>query len=296
MKKWLTLFGFVAFAVPMVVFADTVAIEGGGVLETAIRIAYLLSTAGFLIATVMMGFAVRQFGESTFGEIFSYFVIGTATFLVITIFQQLGPGFFFISDESMDVWWHLMFYIAMISYYKGLKSLVALGENSGGVQFSASVRSYTAFMWGGKVLLALAVIFIIPYPAESLALFYLGSPLGDFGFHHFVAFALAGMVGWYLFKAKKTLGAIGNAIATPMLVTIWALSLQHLWELQFESWKTVHVSTQVGEGGEKIFLTIAGLGVAYAAWRLAHFQKKTPRTEVNSLETPLTSVLKDSQS
>ena len=91
------------------------------------------------------------------------------------------------------------------------------------------------------------------------------------GLHHFLAFLIAGVVGWYLFQTKKLLGPIGQAIANPMLVMIWALSLQHLWELQFESWKTVLVSSQVGEGGEKIFLTIAALGVTYAAWRLRSF-------------------------
>ena len=243
-----------------------------------IPLGYYLSAIGFLVATIMMGLAVRQFGRSTFGEIFTYFVVGTGTFFVITVFQQLGPDFFRISEESMDVWWHLMFYIAMISYYKGVKSLVDLGSDdptSSGLEFSLATDSNAAEAWGGSVVLMLIAIFIVPHASEPFSLWYLASPLGTFGLHHFIAFILAGMVGWYLFKVKKTLGPISAAVALPLITTIWALSLQHLWELQFESWKTVIVPSSVGEGGEKIFLTIAGIGVAYAGWRLAHFHQDT---------------------
>ena len=91
--------------------------------------------------------------------------------------------------------------------------------------------------------------------------------------HHFLAFILSGVVGSYLFNAKKNLGLIGKAIANPMIIAIWALSIQHLWELLTESWKVFEITGDNIEGVEKIFLIIASVSIAYAAWRLKSFAK-----------------------
>ena len=78
-------------------------------------------------------------------------------------------------------------------------------------------------------------------------------------------------IGSYLIAAKKRIGKIGNSIANPMIIAIFALSLQHLWELLNESWKVVIVTPEVGEGVEKIFLIIAAVSVIMAAKRLMAF-------------------------
>ena len=70
---------------------------------------------------------------------------------------------------------------------------------------------------------------------------------------------------------KKNFGEIWLAVSTPLLVAIVALSLQHFWELLFESWKFIAISPEYGEGGEKIFLTVASLGVIFAAVRLRSY-------------------------
>jgi hypothetical protein len=53
-----------------------------------------------------------------------------------------------------------------------------------------------------------------------------------------------------------------------MIIALWALSLQHVWELLFESWKMVVVTSEVGEGVERIFLIIASACVVAAASRV----------------------------
>ena len=76
-----------------------------------------------------------------------------------------------------------------------------------------------------------------------------------------------------MLNTKKYLGQIGRAIANPMVIAIWALSFQHFWELLTESWKVISVSSDNIEGVEKIFLIIASISIAYAAWRLKSFAK-----------------------
>lgn len=240
-------------------------------IETFISLGYWISTIGFLIASIITMLAVRKFGKSALGSIFSYLFIGTGIFFVITIFQKLGGDFFKISHESVDVWWHIMFYMALISYYYGLKFLVGLGsaetDTNQGIKIGAEKK------WGLMVLVLLVVIFIIPNLAEPIITTYESSPLGQLGLHHFLSFILSGIVGSYLFSAKKNLGQIGKAIANPIIIAIWALSIQHFWELLTESWKVINITGDNIEGVEKIFLIIASLSIAYAAWRLKSFAK-----------------------
>ena len=248
---------------PALASADVGTLGASGPLETAITFGYYISSAGFLVASMIMGLAVSKFGKSTLGAVLSFLFTGTAIFFAITVFQKLGGEFFGISDESMDIWWHIMFYLALISYYFGLKALVNLGNDNEKGMPPVSGRA-----WGIFSAIILVVIFLIPQSADSIVMAYNASILSDLGLHHFLAFLIAGIVGWYLFTAKKNLGQIGRAIAGPMIIGIWSLGLQHFWELLTESWKWIPVTSTVGEGVEKIFLTVTAVCVSYAAWRL----------------------------
>lgn len=239
-------------------------------IETLITLGYYVSSIGYLVATLVTFDAVRKSGASGLKNVLVYLFIGTGTFFIITIFQKLGAEFFGISDESMDIWWHVMFYLAMFSYYLGFKALVRLGNVESGTVNTTSVTSKT---WGIFSLLVLVVVFIIPSQVEPLVNVYVASRLGELGAHHFLAFIIAGVVGAYLFSAKIFLGQIGRAIASPMIIAIWSLCVQHFWELLTESWKVIELTSDKIEGVEKIFLTISAISVIYAASRLKAFAK-----------------------
>ena len=163
-----------------------------------------------------------------------------------------------------------MFYMALFSYYLGFKALIALGfaENEKQVGAIGAEKA-----WGVLAMILLVIIFIIPSWAEPVVNQYTASNLAAFGFHHFLSFILAAIVGSYLLSAKKNLGKIGQAIANPMIIALWSLAIQHFWELLSESWKVVEVTSENIEGVEKIFLTIASIAVIAAAFRLKAFAK-----------------------
>ncbi len=241
-------------------------------IDTLITIGFWLSAIGFLAASYITFNAMRKTGQSGMKPVLTYLFIGTLTFFIITIFQNLGAGFFGIADESMDIWWHVMFYLAMFSFYFGFKALSALGSSDSA---TTAVNTNSGKTWGIFAGLVLVTVFIIPGVAEPLVNSYTSSKLAELGLHHFIAFIMAGVVGAYLFSAKIFLGQIGKAIANPMLIAIWALSLQHFWELLVESWKVILVTGETGEGVEKIFLIIAAACICSAALRLQAFTKTT---------------------
>ncbi len=239
--------------------------------ETLISFARLISSLGFLSAFFVTFLAVRRFGKSALGSIFSYILIGTGIFFAITVFQQLGNDFFRISPESMSLWWHLMFFMALASFYYGLKLLVGLGAAE--TESNKGLKIGVEKIWAIVALAILVGVFFSANFFEYGVLSYTNSSLGQMGFHHFVAVLLSGMVGSYLLLAKKDLGQIGKAVASPMIAAIWILSLQHFWELLVESWHIVPISGHNSEGVEQIFFIAVAVSLLYAAFRLKSFAK-----------------------
>lgn len=232
--------------------------------DTLIMLGFYVSSIGFLVASLITALAMKKVGKSGLGTVLSYLFIGTGTFFVITVFQFLGSDFFGINADSMDFWWHIMFYLAMASYFLGFKALTKLGTEE---------KPKSTLGWGIFSLVVLVLVFVLPSMTDGLVQSYMTSPLANFGLHHFLAFAMAGAVAAYLFSAKKNLGMIGKAIANPMLIAVLAVGIQHFWELLNESWKIVMVTSEVGEGVEKIFLIIAAVCVTVAALRLKALAK-----------------------
>jgi|SRR3989344_5775706 len=235
-------------------------------METLFSIGYYISTIGFLIAMVVTFNAARSCSQSGLKTVLNYLFIGTATFFVITVFQKMAAsGVFGISAESTDVWWHIMFYVAMISFYIGFKALARLGSTEGPTSVSTDS---SGMIWGIVTLIVLVTAFVFAGTLEPTMLTYDSSRLGTLGAHHFLAFALAGVVGAYLFSAKLFLGQIGRAIAGPMIIAMWALAAQHLWELLTESLNVIVATSETIEGVERIFLIIAAISIVVVSLRL----------------------------
>lgn len=242
-------------------------------IDILISAGYYVSSLVFLVATIISYLAVKKFGKSSLGSILSYFFIGTAIFFIITIFQKIAVNLYDISFGSMDFWWHIMFYLALSFYFIALKLLVSLGETENVEKQIIKINDEKK--WGITAIIVLVLVFILPSLVDSQVNLYLDSVLGKVGLHHFISFAFSAIVSIYLFSVKNKLGQIGKVIANPLIIAIIALSLQHFWELLFESWMVVEVTEHFGEGIEKIFLIIAASCVCYIAYRLKNFGQTT---------------------
>ncbi len=236
--------------------------------EILILSGYYLSTICFLVSTVIMSMTVRNFGKSALGSVFSYIFVGTSIFFAITLFKKLGPSFFDISQGSVDIWWHIMFYLGMISYYLGLRSLVKLANGDDG-----SMKIGSENIWGLIVAIILILIFFIPKWVDPIISQYASSALALYGFHNFIAFLVAGLLGSYLLIAKNNFGLIGKAVANPMMVLVWAFCLQHLWELLFR-WNLINPSINLNKGVEIIILIVASVSITAVAVKLDKFTIK----------------------
>lgn len=254
--------------VPLSAFADVSSVTSGTE-DIIFTFLYYLSAFGYFVAALMMGIAITGFGRSSLGSAFTFIFYGTAVFFIIAVFQTLGGTFFEISDESMDIWWHLLFYLAFILYFVGLHSLVRIGKNKNELGAETVVKKELGWKIASFVLIVAA--FTLPSSLDPFIMQYAQSPLAALGLHHFIAFIAAAVVALYLVLAKQQFGVIGNAIAAPMSLSVGMLAIQHFWELLTESWKVIVVSSYTIEGVEKIFLFASAVCMLIAAWRLKTF-------------------------
>lgn len=234
--------------------------------ETIAAIAEYVSLFALLIGTVIMFTAVRKLGESTIRAVITYLFLGTLTLTFVSLYLNMGPDSHGISEDSFDVWWHVLFYPAFIFYFLGIRLLAKLGSGVAGLETKVSKGKWIA------AIAVIALVFVVPSALETVLPSYTGSALNTvFGLHHFLAFVLAGLVASYLIAMKGRLGQIGQAIATPLTIAVAAFSVQHFWELLTESWKVIDITTETIEGVEQIFLIVAGLGIIWSAMKLKKF-------------------------
>jgi hypothetical protein len=260
---------FLLLALPSLAFAQETSSSFGSIFSLAGYVAMVL----FLVAAVLLFFTADLFKKTAMHAVLLYFAIGTAMIVAQSTFIALGAQFFGIEDTSLDVWWHFLFFWAFGYHFYGLILLSRLGISE--TESNPEKRANTARLWGFIGLCFAVFEFIIPKYAENVMFIYTKSPLDSFGLHHFIAFAFAGIVFWYLFFAQKNLGQLGRLIANPVIFAVTALCLQHLWELLNESWHVINVAGATGEGVEKIFLITAACALIWGAWKLIAFSRAT---------------------
>lgn len=167
------------------------------------NLAYLIFT---IIALLVIGVNIKEHGKSLVGNLLIYSFFGTLFLGAIRLFFALtDAGLIKIDDGTVMVCWHLMFYLTMLTFLISIRALVKIVDlshtNSLGNPFIPSIIL-------GLLILA---VFAIAAPVDQYVKTYFVDTIWDrSGLVHFVAFAFAGFLSYYLYKInKKFEGNIG---------------------------------------------------------------------------------------
>ena len=217
-----------------------------------------------VVAIAIIALVVKQFGASVISVIFGYFLIGTVMLTCARLFILFSSlGYLTIDDVTVNLGWHLLFYLAMITFFIAGKGLTQLSSNTGVHQSFSKVVG-----WGVFCGVATLVIFGAAQQIDApFVAAFKDSVWDSVGVLHFIAFILGGMAAFYLFKRAKV-GEITRLLAIPYLVSFVLFALNHVWELFVASWKIIDVTGATGERVEQIFVLPAFSPIAYAYIRL----------------------------
>ncbi len=213
-----------------------------------------------IVALLVIKKVIKKFGGGMLSQLFSYFSVGTIFLILMRLFIHFVElNILSVASGALHFWWHVMFYLAMLSFFFGLKGMVDLAD--GKEDKIAKMISKWQFT---SVVAVLVIMFFSITTGNSWASFYEGALFENVGLHHFVAFAISALVVYYLVQSKKKIGTIGTGIAMPFTIGLSFWGLQHFWELLTESWKIILLDDEIIEHVEQYFVIIAVFALIYS--------------------------------
>lgn len=217
----------------------------------------------FILATILR--AIISYKGKASGIVFIYFFSGTLAFgLIRLLFILVDRRIIPISDSTLMVCWHVIFYYASYLFLAAVKELITLfGGPSKELSFHKAVVSGLIGLIVTVIVFTFAPL-VDPFLTKSLDKSWIEST----GILHFIAFAQAGYIAYYLAKIKYHYKGLIGAIVSPFGSALFLLSLVHAWELLTESWKVVIVTNTVGELVERLLWLPAFICIYWVFYKL----------------------------
>lgn len=267
MKIYFLLVGTLASLLPLTALATTLGLSsemtdevGGGVIGFLTPILEYVILILLVVALLVIIIVIKKFGGGMMSQLFRYFSTATALLIVMRLFIHLVElEVISVASGALHFWWHVIFYLAMLSFFFGLKGMVDLAD--GREDKMAKMVSKWQLT---SIVAVLAIVFLSITTGNSWASFYDNSLLEGAGLHHFIAFAISVLVVYYLIQSKKKIGMIGAGIAMPLTIGLSFWGFQHFWELLTESWKILTFTDEVIEHVEQYLVVIAVISLIYS--------------------------------
>lgn len=192
-----------------------------------------LILALILLALIFSFYLINKVGKGTLRVPFIHFTVGILLVGASQIFLFLRGG----NHESVSthIWWHLVFYLALISFAWASKRLREISD-------SPISGFYSTSDWyvSGLLLALAAVVWVVSEPLNHmLDMLLAGSIIERYGLYHFVVVVIAGITIFYVAGVQQIWRRIMGISIFPIIIFLALMSLEHVWAA-FEHLTTVH--------------------------------------------------------
>ncbi len=222
-----------------------------------------------IVSAVLCVLISRSFGKGALSVTFYYFIVSFFLIGLHRVFLLAADeGFYTLENVTTHLWVHLIFYFGILAFILGARKLNRTATQPGTLEAFALKDQ---FILGLLTALSVGVFFVAQPLEPMLAALFVGSVVDTFGLHHFLAFILAVVAAWYVWKIKKNWGLIFSMSVTPFLVFLLLIGVQHFWETLVESWKVFSVSDTQAELVEQYILIPAFLFAVVSLYKIHSF-------------------------
>ena len=219
--------------------------EGALLPELEIINLILFSFLLILIISLIKNKKLYQTNPSWIYFLFAIILYGlTRIFYIIT-----DQGMLLISDDTLEVWWHLIFFNSLILLLLSLKNIMLK-------QKYLEKKSY-------KTPLVICIISCI----FSVSLFFTAEPMDDafvsafsetffskIGIQHLIAFAFVSIIAFSLIEVRSFPERYTPQLFKPLVIIFLILATYHMWELLTESVEIIILQESVIEQVEQILV------------------------------------------
>ena len=223
-----------------------------------------------VVATMLFASVARRLGTSREGIAIGYLMTGIALLGITRVFYIVADrGVISVHDDTLELWWHLIFYLSMVMFICGGKALSSVPAERVGLESFRLLRRWQVI----SVALTAAVFLSAEALDQPFVSAFDGTLWDRLGVQHFVALVLAALAALQM-TATSGGGAgivdhdIVPSIRIPLVVTLSLFSLDHLWELLAETWELFIAPETLIERTEQLIVFPAIMAATYAGWRL----------------------------
>lgn len=237
-------------------------VASGNFLEPyAEPIIFLLIAIVFVITLTI----VLKIGSGVLNVVFVSFMTGILLLGLSRLFLHLSDlGYYQLSSVTTHIFWHLIFYLSMLSFIWGGVRIKEISSSQSPIGF----HSKDGIVLGALVVVSVGIFLIAQSLEPVLAPMLVGSFVDTFGLHHFIAVILAAFVAYYMYYIKVNWGQLLSVSVGPIIVFLSLMGAQHFWELLTESWKYIPIEEATGEHVEQLIVIPALAFLVIAMYRV----------------------------
>jgi len=207
-----------------------------------------LSLFGFLVILIISLIMKQKFYKTNIGWI--YFLFGIILFGLTRVFYILSDqGIIPISDDTLEVWWHLIFYNSLGLILLSIKDIMRKPQ----YVKPRSLKRCLSICMISTIFAIFVFLSAVPLDEEFVSVFS-DTFLGKIGIQHLIAFAFSSLVAFTLIEIRSFPEQYNSYFTFPLLIVFVIFVTYHFWELLTESLEIIVISENIIEQVEQILV------------------------------------------
>lgn len=216
-------------------------------------------------AILLLIMIIKKIGRGAVNVVFGSFLSGVILLGESRLLLDLGDrGVYSLSEASLHIWWHSIFYLSMLSFIWGGKRTKEIAS----AKIPEGFGQRDARVLGTMQGLGLLVFVLAPRLEPMIERASTMSLIGSWGLHHLLAMILGIMAASYMFYIQKNWGQVLSAGVGYWIWFLALMGIQHLWELLTESWGIIGIDSDSVERVEWWLVCLGVIGAITALWKV----------------------------
>ena len=215
----------------------------------------------------------QKFYKTNIGWI--YFLFGIILFGLTRVFYILSDqGIIPISDDTLEVWWHLIFFNSLGLIFLSIKDIMGKPQ----ILKPKSLKRCLSVCMISTIFAIFVFLSAAPLDEGFVSVFS-DTFWAKIGIQHLIAFAFASLIAFTLFEIRSFHEQYNSYFTSPLLIVFIIFVVYHVWELLTESLEIIVIEEEIIEQIEQILVVPIFLILIFG---IMHLKKSITEVKLQS--------------
>jgi len=203
---------------------------------------------GLLVILIISFMKNKKLPNTNVGWI--YFLFGIILYGLTRLFYILSDqGIIPISDDTLEVWWHLIFFNSLILILFSIKDIMTKPQYTK----PKSLKRCLLICISSSIFTIFIFFSAVPLD-EEFVLVFSDTFWAKIGIQHLIAFTFSSLIAFTLIEIRSFPERYYSFFIFPLAVVFILFVMYHFWELLTESLEIVVISEEIIERVEQIIV------------------------------------------